>query len=145
MCHLIVKSQLADAIRAFRGTEKACILFFFIHILLQLFICCFSSCWAHLKLWNCPCVSLCLWLCVRAAGDTHPQQHSGVEPAVHQEGHVEVDEEEGVDPQPHQLQRQICHVRHSQGSEKIYPIFYFFAFTIIKDTEHHNLTKRLNQ
>lgn len=34
---------------------------------------------------------------------THSEQDPGVEPPVHQEGHVEVDEEEGVDAQPHQL------------------------------------------
>lgn len=34
---------------------------------------------------------------------THPKQHPGVEPSVHQEGHVEMDKQEGVDSQPNQL------------------------------------------
>lgn len=38
-----------------------------------------------------------------AAGGTHPEQNPGVEPSLHQEGHVEVDEQEDVDPEPHQL------------------------------------------
>lgn len=35
---------------------------------------------------------------------THSKQDPGVKPLVHEEGHVEVDEEEGVDAQPHQLE-----------------------------------------
>lgn len=42
--------------------------------------------------------------------ETHPQQHSGVEPALHQEGHIEVHEQEGVDAQPYQLQRHSQHI-----------------------------------
>lgn len=37
---------------------------------------------------------------------THAEQDPGVEPPLHQEGHVEVDEEEGVDAQPHQLKEE---------------------------------------
>lgn len=49
-----------------------------------------------------------LW--IRAAevmlqGETHPKQDSGVIPPLHQEGHVEMDKQERVDPQPHQLER----------------------------------------
>jgi len=39
-------------------------------------------------------------------GWTDPQQDSGVEPALQQEGHVEMHKQEGVDPQPHQLETQ---------------------------------------
>lgn len=37
------------------------------------------------------------------SGRTHPEQFSGVEPAIPQVLHVEEDEQEGVDPEPHQL------------------------------------------
>lgn len=37
------------------------------------------------------------------SGRTHPEQFSGVEPFILQEPHVVEDEQEGVDPEPHQL------------------------------------------
>lgn len=51
---------------------------------------------------------------------THSEQDPGVEPPLHQEGHVEVDEEEGVDAQPHQL-RTSKHNFHFSSS-KTWPI-----------------------
>lgn len=45
------------------------------------------------------------WLCSRsdAADETHPKQDPGVKPSLHQEGHVEMDKQERIDPQPYQL------------------------------------------
>lgn len=38
-----------------------------------------------------------------AAGQTHPEQDSGVKPPLHQEVHVELNKQVRVDAQPHQL------------------------------------------
>lgn len=48
---------------------------------------------------------LCENLCSRSdvTGQTHPQQDSGVKPSLHQEGHVEINKQEGIDAQPNQL------------------------------------------
>lgn len=47
----------------------------------------------------------CENLCSRsdAAGETHPKQDPGVKPSLQQEGHVEMDKQERIDPQPYQL------------------------------------------
>ena len=52
-----------------------------------------------------PSACSCEPLNARCRNETHPEQDPGVKPPVGQEGQVEVDEEEGVDAQPDQLEQ----------------------------------------
>lgn len=59
-----------------------------------------------------------LLFCHWVSNWTHPQQHPGVEPALHQERLVELDKQEGVDSQPDQLQQQKVQLSLSLENKK---------------------------